>query len=91
MKSYVAHLIGGIWQPGFGLCGTSRSFQAPDDETAVLAAHSKEAGDFEYVTDFEVLRWEPCSGCGQPKRILVKPWRDENSAFLFDEGMYGDE
>ena len=74
MPNYRAYMIGRIWQPIAGPCGTHRDFEAPSDKAAVEAVHKDQSGDFMSLDDFKLIKWVPCGECGRPKPIIVRQW-----------------
>ena len=76
--TYNATILGGIWWPTGAICSTERTFRASNDEEAIEAAQTTEAGDF--------------ASCGHRHPVLVKDWDNEdNEMAYFDTVSEGEE
>lgn len=83
---YRVEIIGEIWQPGMGMCATTRSFLAATDTDALARVQSRaEFGDFSRVHDYCITGREGTDSFGK----IVRDWEHEDSANVYVDAVYG--
>ena len=78
VKAYRVEVLGNIWQPGAGLC--SYVYTMVQDHEPTPEEITRKAGDFECVTDYRLMRYEPCPTCGHEEPLIIRDWKLPESA-----------
>lgn len=85
MGMYRVEIIGEIWQPGMGMCATTRSFLAANDTEALARVNSRaEFGDFSRVHDYCLYGRNGTDSFGN----IIRAWEFEDSQDTYIIAMF---